>query len=354
MKKILRKNAGGYPDAFLTWQCRKICRVSFAAGLLFLADVCKMLYNEERHKTSTTIFHTVQNMRFGEKYEILKKLGSGSSASVFLVRDNMLGKYWAAKVIEEDPGKCLYDFDTCEMEIHILKQLNKAGLPRIVEVIKEPGRSYLILDYVEGQTLRQYVDTYGPVSAALAAQWLLELCHILSYLHNLIPPVIFCDLKPENVMLGTNGFLTLIDFGAAWQEDVSCRQMTEQRTRCFLPADRLAVTGRRLAGRNFCRRGTYGYGAPELFASDGRLDQRADIYSLGALGYFLTTGLEEYRFGRGRIPGRNLMEHRFYKILERCLCGRKEQRWKDCMELAGAFSKILKRNKGNRKQIPNI
>ena len=273
---------------------------------------------------------------------------------MFLVRDKTLGKYWAAKIMEERIGKRGEPSDIWGMEIHILKQLYGAGLPRIVEVIKEPGRQYLIMDYVEGQTLRQYLDAYGPVLTVSAAQWLLELCQILSYLHQLIPPVIFCDLKPENVILGTDGSLTLVDFGAAWQEDGASWREQKKTGGCLLAADRLAVTGRSGADHAFCRRGTYAYGAPELLQPDGYLDQQTDIYSLGALGYFLVTGLEEYRPGKLQILGRTLEERRFYKILERCLCREKAQRWKDCAELGEQFLKFLKRNKGKRKQIPNI
>ena len=97
-------------------------------------------------------------------------------------------------------------------EARILSRLDLPGAVRIADLIEDGGKLCIVTDYIEGQDLKTYIYRYGRLSEKQAAAWLLELCGTLSRLHGMRPPVIFCDLKPENIMVknrwdtGAGGF----------------------------------------------------------------------------------------------------------------------------------------------------
>ncbi len=153
-----------------------------------------------------------------------------------------------------------------ERESHLLADLMHPNLPRIYDHFTEEERSYLVMDFIEGQTLEDYLEKAGggPMPLDQVLTWGEELCDVLSYLHNHQPPIIFRDLKPANVMIGESGHIYLIDFGIA---------------RIFKPGqlhDTVAL-------------GSPGYAAPEQYGKT-QSTPRSDIYSLGALLHHLLTG----------------------------------------------------------------
>ena len=131
----------------------------------------------------------------------------------------------------------------------------------------ESNRYYLVMDFVEGEDLQTLIERQrGPgLPEAQVLDWAVQLCDILSYLHNQHPPIIFRDLKPANIMLTPSGRVKLVDFGIA---------------RLFQATK----------GTDTVRMGTIGYAAPEQFGGRGQTDARSDIYALGATLYHLLTG----------------------------------------------------------------
>jgi serine/threonine protein kinase/lipoprotein NlpI len=155
-----------------------------------------------------------------------------------------------------------------ERESHLLADLLHPNLPRIYDHFTEEERSYLVMDFIEGQTIEEYLEKRGtdPLPLEQVLNWGEQLCDVLSYLHNHQPPIIFRDLKPSNVMMSENGHIYLIDFGIA---------------RVFKPGqshDTVAL-------------GSPGYAAPEQYGKT-QSTPRSDIYSLGALLHFLLTGVD--------------------------------------------------------------
>lgn len=213
-------------------------------------------------------------MQFRERYDIINQLGRGTTASVFFVRDKHLNKHWAAKIF--DTGRFQEkDWICMENEIQILKKIQSLQMPRIVDLYRENTRTCVVMDFMEGFRLDWYIDTYGPVGEELAIQWMAELCEILRKLHQMEPTIVYCDLKPENIILQKNGHLALIDLGSA-------------RALPGNPKTMVPLTG------------TRGYTAPELFSEDGKmtdsqdvLSVQADIYSIGSVGRFLLTGMHQ-------------------------------------------------------------
>src|SRR5260221_6276783 len=185
-----------------------------------------------------------------------------------------------------------------EREAHLLADLLHPNLPRIYEHFAENDRSYLVIDFIEGQTLEEYLDDIGggPLPVDQVIKWAQQLCDVLSYLHNHQPPIVFRDLKPANVMISDSGHLFMIDFGIA---------------RIFKPGkqhDTVAL-------------GSPGYAAPEQYGK-AQSTPRSDIYSLGALLHHLMTGLdpsEQPFFFRSASQVNPDVDPRFEALLQQML-----------------------------------
>lgn len=196
------------------------------------------------------------------KYKILLKVGHGGMSNVYLAINEAANKRWAIKEIDKEGTQVRQD---PKKETSIMKRLRHPNLPQIVDVIETETTYLIVMDYVEGHTLRQVVEDEGPQKQETVVEWALQLCDVLDYLHNLDPPIIYRDMKPENVMLRPDGKVILIDFGIA-------REYRETKTNDTRPL------------------GTVGYAAPEQYGGAGQTDARTDIYSLGATIYHLVTG----------------------------------------------------------------
>lgn len=203
------------------------------------------------------------------KYELLTEVGKGGSATVYLARDTRLNKNWAVKEIKKN---VIIDGLSAEnsllAEAELMKKLDHPSLPRIVDIIEEDDKFYIVMDYIEGVTLNDVLKEFGPQKQRDVIRWSIDILSIFDYLHNLSPPVIYRDMKPKNIILQPNGEIKLIDFGIArtYKEDKS--------------EDTMAL-------------GTRGYAAPEQWrGSDGtarQSDARTDIYNLGMTMYELLT-----------------------------------------------------------------
>ena len=222
------------------------------------------------------------------RYHLLHKLGAGGFGAVYQAEDRQLGNRLVA-VKEMCPQSNLNSQEDTEgveafkQEALLLADLLHPNLPRIYDHFSEDGRWYLVLDYIAGQTLEEYLseqpDGYLPLSEALDVG--LQLCDVLDYLHTRQPPIIFRDLKPSNIMRTSSGHLYLIDFGIA---------------RHFKPGQ----------VRDTIAFGSPGYAAPEQYGK-AQTTPRSDIYSLGATLYQVLTGsdpsLTPFRFPPLNLPG---------------------------------------------------
>lgn len=209
--------------------------------------------------------------RLGEiidgKYEVLREIGKGGMSVVYLAMDKRLNKQWAIKEFRKDKDdaskqvalKALLD------EANLMKKLDHPTLPRIVDIIETKQTVYIVMDYIEGESLNKVLDAYGAQPQEAVIEWAKQLSNVLDYLHTQNPPVIYRDMKPANIMLKPDGSVRLIDFGIA-------REYKEGKE-----GDTEAI-------------GTRGYAAPEQFGGRGQTDARTDIYSLGVTLYHLVTG----------------------------------------------------------------
>lgn len=206
----------------------------------------------------------------GERYEIMEQIGQGGMAKIYKVKDMHLKKYWALKIINlEGWNENTNDFEkkllknSVVSEMEILKNLEHSALPKIVDYFREETKIYIVIDYIEGENLKEKVIREGPQEEGKVLEWALELCDVLGYLHE--RNIIYRDLKPSNLMINVYGKLKLIDFGTARNYKENNNQDTT-----YL--------------------GTMGYAAPEQFGGKGQTDVRSDIYSFGATLCYLLSG----------------------------------------------------------------
>ncbi len=198
------------------------------------------------------------------KYKILTEIGRGGMGRVWLAMDTSLNKQWAVKEIDKTSVeyKATVNEDQTLTEIELMKRLDHPLLPRIVDIIDKKDSLCVVMDYIEGVTLLKVLKMQGPQQQELVAEWMMEICEVLDYLHHLDPPIIYRDMKPANIMLKPDGSIRVIDFG-------------------------IARTLKKGLDDTVCL-GTKGYASPEHFL--GKTDVRSDVYTVGVSMYYLLTG----------------------------------------------------------------
>ncbi len=207
-----------------------------------------------------------------ERYEVLGQVGTGGFGAVYKARDHQARERMVAiKAIELDTlsaSQAIEATDTFNRELQLLSNLHHPHLPAIHEHFIDETHWYLVMDFIDGEPLDEYLQQIQepclPLKQVLNIGG--QLCEVLRYLHQLEPPVIFRDLKPANIMRTPGGRLYLIDFGIA-------RRFKPGQTRDTTPL------------------GSPGFASPEQYGK-AQTTPRSDIYSLGATLYFLLTGYD--------------------------------------------------------------
>lgn len=244
------------------------------------------------------------------KYEILREIGRGGMSVVYLAMDTHLNKQWAVKEIRKK-GSGKNDeviVNSLLAEANMMKKLDHPALPRIVDIIDNGVTIYVIMDYIEGESLDKILNEYGAQPEELVIGWAKQLCDAFSYLHSQKPPIIYRDMKPANVMLKPEGNIKIIDFGIA-------REYKEQKL-----SDTTVL-------------GTKGYAPPEQYS--GQTDARSDIFALGMTMHHLLTGIDP-RSGEAYAPVRMWnpeLTEGVELIIDKCVEPAAENRYQNCSDL---------------------
>ena len=145
------------------------------------------------------------------KYEILKQIGKGGMSIVYLAMDKRLNKQWAVKEIRKTASGKNNEVvvNSLLAEANLMKRLDHPALPRIVDIIDNGQTIYVIMDYIEGESLGKILKEYGAQPQEQVLDWAKQLCDVLEYLHSQKPPIIYRDMKPDNVMLKPEGNLNV-------------------------------------------------------------------------------------------------------------------------------------------------
>jgi len=254
------------------------------------------------------------------RYELLKPVGRGGMSTVYLASDLNLHKNWAVKEIRKKKTVGGIEVENSLLaEAEMMKTLDHPSLPKIVDIIDERDFFYIVMDYVEGETLRDVIDRYGPQDQNQVIKWGKELTLVLGYLHSQDPPIIYRDLKPGNIILQPNGSLKIIDFGTA-------REFKHGKSKDTAPL------------------GTKGYAAPEQYdTGDGesaQTDERTDIYTLGMTMYELLTCKLPNKAPYKLIPLRQVrpeLSIGLERIIQRCTKSDPSERFQNTTELMTAL-----------------
>jgi len=198
------------------------------------------------------------------RYALLKKLGEGGKGIVYKARDTVLNRVVAVKVLKSTvtSDEAYSRFMT---EARAVAKLNHPNIVSIHDIGKEDGKQFFVLEFVDGESLRDLIQTYpeGKCDIQTVLRIGMDVCNALQYAHS--EKVLHRDIKPENVMITKDGTAKLMDFGLA--KMVGQPQVTQEGVIV----------------------GTVAYVAPEV-ALGKSVDARSDLYSLGAVLYEALSG----------------------------------------------------------------
>jgi len=205
------------------------------------------------------------------RYRIVSLLGQGGMGAVYRAWDTRLKAPMALKEMIPQPGlnpRALAQLrDQFEQEAVILARLNHPHLVRVTDFFEERGNAYLVMDFVEGESLADRIEREGSLPEAQALEWSDQLLDALAHCH--AQGIIHRDVKPQNVMIRPDGRAVLVDFGL-----VKLWDPRDPRTRTVMRG-----------------MGTPEYASPEQYGTQpGHTGPRSDLYSLGATLYHALTG----------------------------------------------------------------
>lgn len=204
-----------------------------------------------------------KGQKINDRYEIVKSIGEGGMANVYLATDNILDRKVAVKVLRGDLSSDEKFIRRFQREALSVSNLSHPNIVEVYDVGEEDGQYYIVMEYIEGRTLKQLINKRGALTLPEVIDIMSQLTDGLSHAHEAY--IIHRDIKPQNIMILDNGTVKITDFGIA-----------------------VAVNATQLTQTNSVM-GTVHYLPPEQ-ANGKSASVKSDIYSLGILMYELLTG----------------------------------------------------------------
>ena len=255
-------------------------------------------------------------------YQVINEIGSGGMGVVYLAYHLRLEKYIVLKKIKNPHTNS----SILRNEVDILKRLHHPYLPQVYDFIEYDGDLYTVIDYIDGYDLNYYIKNKYVFPESQLIKWLVQLAEVLCYLHSQSPRILHTDIKPANIIITTSGDVCLIDFGISLERTDVIKGFSES------------------------------YSSPEQYnnfyylkygqGSYVSLDERTDIYSLGATFYHLILGVrpnvaDENQPGLSRynLPYSELL----LSIIDKMMCRNPKKRYRDA-------AAVLKAVHGMKKQ----
>lgn len=202
-----------------------------------------------------------EGMFIDDRYEIVGKIGAGGMSDVYKAKDHTLGRFVAIKVLKQEFSEDVNFVTKFRTEAQSAAGLEHPNIVNIYDVGSQEGMYYIIMEYVEGITLKTYIEKKGQLTFKEAISIAIQVGRGIEAAHK--KNIIHRDIKPQNIMISTEGKVKVMDFGiarAASSNTVSSDVM-----------------------------GSVHYSSPEQ-ARNGFVDGRSDIYSLGIVMYEMVTG----------------------------------------------------------------
>ena len=204
-----------------------------------------------------------QGMIIQNRYEIIEEVGSGGMSVVYKAKCHVLNRFVAIKVLKPEFSDDKSFVSKFRIEAQSAAGLSHPNIVNVFDVGEENGYYYIVMELVEGITLKEYIQQNGRLPYQTALDFIMQICAGIEVAHE--HHTIHRDIKPQNIILQKNGEIKVTDFGIAKMPN----------------ADTITMTDKAI--------GTVYYISPEQ-ASGKQIDPRSDIYSLGVVMYEMATG----------------------------------------------------------------
>ena len=260
------------------------------------------------------------------RYEVLKRVGSGGMADVYMAKDHKLNRNVAVKVLKSEyveDEKFLKKFET---EAQAVARLSHPNIVNVYDVGIEDGINYIVMELAEGMTLKEYIRRKGYLSPKETVEISLQIASAISHAHK--NHIIHRDIKPQNILVSEIGNVKVTDFGIA--KATSSNTVTSTATAM----------------------GSVHYISPEQ--AKGRFcDEKSDIYSTGATLFHLITGKKA---GRNRTKAeeyllKNYVSEAFAAVILKAMDPKSEKRYKNAREMFQALQNVYKKDARYRKLV---
>ena len=200
-------------------------------------------------------------MFIADRYEVISKIGAGGMSDVYKAKDHVLGRFVAIKVLKPEFSEDVGFVSKFHTEAQSAAGLEHPNIVNIYDVGSEGGLHYIVMEYIEGITLKTYIEKKGRLTFKEAVSIAIQVGRGIEAAHN--KNIVHRDIKPQNIMISTEGKVKVMDFGIA-----------RAATSNTIHSDVM---------------GSVHYSSPEQ-ARNGFIDGKSDIYSLGIVMYEMVTG----------------------------------------------------------------
>lgn len=242
--------------------------------------------------------HTLAN-----RYQILEEVGTGGMAVVYKARDILLDRIVAVKILHAEYGNDHEFVTRFRQEAQAAAKLSHPNIVNIYDVGKDGDIHYIVMEFVRGETLKEYIEKHGHLPINTSIQIAFDIGEALESAHH--NGLVHCDIKPHNILVTETGRIKVADFGIARAINSSATMKEDKKIL-----------------------GSVHYFSPEQ-ASGNTLDERTDIYSLGVVMYEMMTGVVPFegdtplsialQHVQDDIPLPTKYNRRIPRLVERCI-----------------------------------
>ena len=266
----------------------------------------------------------------GGIYKIIREIGHGGSGTLYLAYHTRLEIYVVVKHLHRTSRK-----SARRNEADILKGLRHQNLPQVYDFLSdEAGNVYIVMNYIDGFAMSRYIESRTICTQQQISRWLRQLSGVLDYLHSHQPPILHCDIKPENIMITPTGDAILIDFGISL---IQGQNQMQGISKDYASPEQLYLAEQLTAGAN----------------DQISLDARTDLYSLAASFFHLMSGTTPSP--HVQMPTLRSMNtpygHALTDIIDKALRYRREERMASAADMLRAVERLTPRERGYRNYL---
>ena len=300
------------------------------------------------------------NQVLKDRYRIIDQIGAGGGGIVYRAWDQNLNQHVAVKLIKDEVKGVIAE----RSEADILKNLKHEGIPQVYDFVRDGNDVYTVMEFIEGRSLFDEIVSRKKIPYDAALVWAKEICAAAAYLHSRKPPVVHSDIKPQNIMIGNDNKVYLIDFNISSVFDG--QYYTLGSSDGYSPPEQYAAieAASEMISGSTTNKSTSVSSAegqtvllfktenkvtePKGAAVKSMLDTRSDVYSIGAVIYSMLTGYKPCNSRYKVMPITELDSHipeAFVEIVQTAMSPDMEDRFADAGVMFDALNNIEKRDR---------